>query len=108
MRARRFLLIGTLAMAACASDAITGMQQEVTAADKPHISQQATLTGYVVLYESNEVRLLTDGREILLLGSSDLVVPYGGSLVTVSGQFVDADSFWVFWVVGGSYGHPVT
>jgi hypothetical protein len=89
-------LIATLMLATaggCPADsdkAATSSARERTAVAESNLVQ---LSGFVELYEDADV-LLTDGREIALVGSNPVQL-LGGLEVAVTGRFIDRNIFLV-------------
>ena len=100
-------LIATLMLAtagSCPTDSdkagASSTQEQVATAENNLVQ----LTGFVELYEDADV-LLTDGREIALVGSNP-VERLGGLEVAVTGRFIDRNIFLVESVKAKA--HPVS
>jgi hypothetical protein len=79
------------ATTACLSNGMIPSQPAPVSQDEP----QVRLGGFVELYASEGAQLLSDGKEILLLGATDSVAALGGLEVVLTGRFISPSVFQV-------------
>lgn len=94
-----------LAASSGPSDSVTEPAFEPISRNTQLSVETGTLRGFVELYHG-ETRLLVEGEEILLSGSTDLVIPLGGREIVVAGRFITGGWFWVETVTALSESRP--
>jgi hypothetical protein len=103
MRANRFLAaVAMIALASCSASSTPGSAASLAPQGYLPSPSASTITGFVESYGENDIRLLTDGVEVRLIGAIQEVIPHGGLQVTVSGRQIDPDRFWVAEVIAST------
>jgi hypothetical protein len=108
MRKLRTITGGLLILASAGWSAAVSAQLDEPA-NKMALSaeQSITISGNVELYPG-DVRLLTNGIEIQLVGAAEVVIPHGGLWVSVTGRFVGKDVFQVSGLVAPGKSEPAS
>ena len=108
MRKLRTLYGGLLILAgACGSEAISAPLDGPRSEMAPSAEQVITVSGNVELYPG-DVRLLSNGIEIQLVGAAELVIPHGGLWVSLNGRYIAKDVFWVTGLVAPGRSEPAS